>query len=426
MNTHLPSDSQCIDDNERACLVCVTDYDGMLRGKRLAPSKIAKIAKSTIGFSDVLFWWNIQDDLIPHRASETIDRTYSDGKVLLDWSTRRTNWLDSSVDVVIGEFTGDHSGMCSRGLLRSQVNRLRELGIEARVGFELEFGVFSLDNNKDVKWDCAKKGNTGYSVSELAKKEDWSSRLLTMAHEMSFPIEGFHTETGPGMYEVALEATEPLESADRAALFKTFLRALCKAHGTSITFMAKPDDRMPTLGGHIHISFAGDNAESLLCSALASLLLNARDLTLMFAPNVNSYKRYTPGHWTPVRIDWGYEDRNRAFRWIGSGLESRIETRIAGADTNPYLATAAILGCAIDGISRALRLEKIPDSLSTNPAEMPSSLGEAISLLRGSTFANKVFDQQFLQQYLYTRESEWRKYLNAVTDWEKARYLSAV
>jgi glutamine synthetase len=255
-------------------------------------------------------------------------------------------------------------------------------------------------------------------------------------------IEGLHTETGPGVYEVAIKYDAALRSADKAALFKTAMKQLCARMGYSVTFMAKFHHDLPGSSGHIHQSLWRDGKNVFHdpavphgLSALAMHYLGGQvalmpEVTALVSPTVNSYKRYVPGVWAPLNASWGFENRTCAIRAIpGSAKSTRLEYRQTAADINPYIAMATVLAAGLWGIEQ----RKDPPapvqgdaSAREDLAKLPRNLRDAVTLLEGSETARALLGDGFVDHYVRTRDWEWRQYERVVTDWELARYFEVI
>jgi glutamine synthetase len=266
--------------------------------------------------------------------------------------------------------------------------------------------------------------------------------ILNGMREFEVPIEGLHTETGPGVYEVAIRYGDALKAADHAALFKTAMKQIAHRHGLSVTFMAKWNAALPGCSGHLHQSMwqGDDNAfydpraprgmSLLMRRYMAGQLALMQELTALYSPTVNSYKRYVPGVWAPLVASWGVENRNAAVRVIGAGDPKalRIEYRQTAADINPYIAMAACLGAGLWGIEQELDLpaEAHGDPGDTGPMRLPRTLADATERLAKSRAAKQLFGPAFVEHYVATRRWEVRCYDKAVTDWELRRYFEIV
>jgi glutamine synthetase len=288
-------------------------------------------------------------------------------------------------------------------------------------------------------------GAFGYSVLRNSVHSDLYQELLDLGQAMRFPIEGLHTETGPGVLEAALTYCEALEAADRAALFKTFAKVVAQRHGLMATFMAKWSNSYAGQSGHLHISARkADGSPAFHDAAKPHEMSDAMrwfvggqqalmpELLSMIACTVNSYSRLIPGYWAPTSATWGVENRTTALRVIRGGPSSqRVEYRIAAADINPYIALAAAIGSGLWGIEH--RIE--PDApISGNSYDMqhaesrrlPTTLFEAASRLEASKAARSLFGDAFVEHYAATRQWEEREFRKAITDWELSRYFEII
>ena len=263
---------------------------------------------------------------------------------------------------------------------------------------------------------------------------------------MRFPIEGIHTETGPGVIEAALTVAPALEAADRAALFKTFVKVLAQRRELMATFMAKWSPDYPGQSGHIHLSlqqaetgdpvFFEENAEYGMSDTQRHFLAGQQQLMpeflAMIAPTVNSYTRLIPGFWAPTQASWGVENRTTALRVIpGNPSSQRIEYRVGAADANPYLALAAALASGLYGVEH--RLEPSPmvrgnayDGPQDDGLALPATLWQAAQNLKASEAAKALFGDAFVQHFAHTREWEEREYRAHISDWEMDRYFEII
>jgi glutamine synthetase len=257
------------------------------------------------------------------------------------------------------------------------------------------------------------------------------------------PIEGLHTETGPGVYEVAILFSEALEAADRAILFKAGTKEIGSRFGIMPSFMAKWNPQLPGCSGHIHQSLSdgrknlfhdakgAHGMSALFQSYLAGQVDALMGMAPMFWPTINSYKRLVDGFWAPVKPTWGVDNRTASFRVIACSPKStRLETRCPGADVNPYLAMAAVLAAGLHGVEQRLKLTAPPIHGTNQGAEnvprAPRTLIETTRIFRESAVARDWFGDDFVDHFAATREWEWRQWLDAVTDWEMKRYFEII
>jgi glutamine synthetase len=257
------------------------------------------------------------------------------------------------------------------------------------------------------------------------------------------PVEGLHTETGPGVFEAAILYTGGIDAGDRGILFKQAAKEIGLRFGIMPSFMAKWSTRYPGCSGHIHQSLS-DGKRNLFYDArhphrmsklfesyLAGQLALLEDLQAMYAPTVNSYKRLVDGMWAPVKRTWGVDNRTATLRVIpGSAKSTRLESRCPGADVNPYIALAAVVGAGLWGIEKKLKLKDAPLTGDAAKAakipRLPRNLMHATENLKRSKAARELFGETFVDHFVRTREWEWRQFQDAVTDWELKRYFEII
>ena len=286
-------------------------------------------------------------------------------------------------------------------------------------------------------------GMFGYSLLRMNHRREFFNALMDELPAFGVPIEGLHTETGPGVYEAAILFSEALEAADRAILFKTGAKEIGARFGVMPSFMAKWSQQYPGCSGHIHQSLsdgkknlfwdasAARSMSTLFESYLAGQLACLMEFAPMFWPTVNSYKRLVDGFWAPVKPTWGMDNRTASFRVLVPGAKAtRLETRCPGADINPYLAMAAVLAAGLYGVEKGLRLTTPPITGTNQGAEdvprAPRTLIETTRVFKQSTIARDWLGDDFVDHFAATREWEWRQWLDGVTDWELKRYLEII
>lgn len=433
--------------------VGVFDIDGVLRGKLINRDKFASALTKGFGFCDVIFGWDSDDQLYDNVKFTGWHTGYPDAEVrLLPETTRDLPFeFDGQGLLVLGEMDGTAEQVCPRGCLRRVLDRAREMGYEVSASLEYEFFVFqetpeSVRAKHYQELDPITPGNFGYSVLRNSVWSEFYEALLALSDQMDFPVEGIHTETGPGVIEAALRYGDALEAADRAALFKTFVKVLAQRHDLMATFMAKWSNKYPGQSGHIHISmrkiddgtsaFYDANAPHQMSEEMSQFVSGQQrlmpQLLAMVSPTVNSYSRLIPGFWAPTHSAWGVENRTTALRVInGSASAQRVEYRVAAADGNPYLALAAAIGSGLWGIENKIDPvaplvgnayeQELPDS-----DRLPATLWEAAQNLKQSVAARHLFGDDFVDHYAATREWEEREFRKAITDWELKRYFEII
>ena len=430
--------------------VGVFDNDGILRGKFVDRPKFFAALEKGLGFCDVVLGWDSNDQLYDNVTFTGWHTAFPDARVRLLPETCRSLPLEGNMLFVLGEFTGGAEEVCPRATLRRVLRRAAAMGYSANAAAEYEFFLFRetpatvrQKNYRDL--ENLTPGYFGYSVLRSAVHAELYQDLLKLAADMRMPIEGLHTETGPGVIEAALHYAEALEAADRAALFKTFTKVLAQRRGLMATFMAKWSEKLPGQSGHLHVSLTRKDGVSAFYDEAAPHTMSQEmrwfvggqqalmpELLAMVASNVNSYSRLVPGYWAPTSATWGVENRTCALRVIkGDPKSQRVEYRIAAADINPYLALAVAIGSGLWGIEHRIEPD---DPISGNaydrklPAgrQLPRTLTEAAARLAHSRAAQELFGAPFVSHFAASREWEDREFRRAVTDWELGRYFEII
>jgi glutamine synthetase len=428
----------------------VFDMDGIMRGKYLARDKFLSAFSKDLGFCDVVLGWDSNDQLYDNTKFTGWHTAYPDATVRLLPETHRDIPFEPQTALVLGEFSGRAESVCPRGTLRRVLRRASDMGYAVSAAAEFEFFVFdeTPQTIRDKGYRNLKTmtpGNFGYSVLRSSVHADLYHELLNVSQAMRFPIEGLHTETGPGVLEAALTYCDALEAADRAALFKTFAKVVAQRHGVMATFMAKWSNAVPGQSGHLHISLRSTEGKGVFYDAskphdmsdemrwfLGGQQTLMPQFLSMIAGTVNSYSRLVPGYWAPTSASWGVENRTTALRVIRGGASSqRIEYRIAAADINPYIALAAAIGSGLWGIEQ--RIEPDAPIVGNSYAlehppqrRLPATLYEAAERLLASKPARELFGDEFVEHYAATRQWEEREFRKAITDWELARYFEII
>jgi len=332
-----------------------------------------------------------------------------------------------------------------RALLRRVGARARAMGFLPKFGSEFEFFIFretptSLRAKGFQQLEPLTPGMFGYSWLRTSQNSDLVHALIDGCNGFGLEVEGFHTETGPGVYECAIRYGVLEPAADRSVLFKSAVKEICARHGLTACFMSKPSARLPGCSGHVHQSLwtlAGErNAfhdprapggmSPTLRHYLGGQLKLMPELTALYWPTINSYKRSVENTWAPTSATWGRENRTCALRVIGSDPKStRVEFRLLGADMNPYVGMAASLAAGLWGIEHQVEPgEPVSgNAYRGDAAPLPRNLRDAITLLDRSTVAREILGEEFVDHYLRTRTWEVRQYERAVTTWELERYF---
>ncbi|MEX0801687.1 MAG: glutamine synthetase family protein [Dehalococcoidia bacterium] len=429
------------------------DLDGVYRGKRVSAEHFLHAAEGE-GFPqcDVLFGWDIQDTVIGNLPYSNWETGFGDIVMRPDLGTLAVvPWEPGSASVVCDFYTeeGEPLPISPRFVLQRAVARAAEMGFRPLMAAELEVRFFQEDQHslREKGFSNLRPINPGYncySIHHASIDEPIIGRVRRCLNEYGIPVDGYNREHGAGMYEINLRHTDAVAAADQTMLYKSASKEIAAQVGALPTFMAKYADGVDGCGGHLHQSLwstqgdastfwddGGDHhLSATMRSYLAGVLATAPEFMLMYAPNVNSYKRFRVGAWTPINLTWGIDNRTTALRVIASSPGAiRIENRIPGADLNPYLGFAATLAGGLHGIEN--NLEPPPattanayDVASAEP--LPLSLPEALDRFRDSALARRWFGDAFVDQYVAFREWEVQCHRQAVTDWERRRYFEMV
>ena len=426
----------------------VTDLDGVLRAKYISGEKLAGANHYGFGFCNVIFGWDVADAVYPEPQP---DPGFADAHARPDMTTLRTLPWEEDIPFLLADFradTGFAGAVCPRSLLARVIKKAADMGFTARFGPEYEWFTYRETPESLAAKDFRQlrpltPGMFGYSGLRTSQNGEFLRDLFEQLAAFDVQLEGLHTETGPGVLEAAVSHREAMEAADRAALLKLGVKEISYRHGLVSSFMAKPSAELPGCGGHLHQSLwrgdtnvfyaedAADGISETLRQYIAGQLLLLPEIMPLFAPTVNSYKRYTEGSWAATRANWGTENRTVALRHVpGGAANSRLETRVPGADANPYLAIAAALAAGLYGIEHGLELDS-PAVAGSSYAqavgrELPRNLGAAVAAMRASERARELFGEAFFDHFLRTRVLEWQGFLRAVTDWETRRYFEQI
>ena len=423
------------------------DVDGVLRGKYISLDKLESALSGGFGFCDVIFGWDIADDLYDSASVTGWERGFPDTLAVLDTSSIRDIPWEPHVALILADFRDEQGAAhpaCPRSLFKAMIDKAAGLGLSAKFSAEYEFFFFketpeTLREKGFQQLDSLTPGMFGYSALRTGQNRELMADILDGMAAFDVEVEGLHTETGPGVYEAAIRYDDALAAADKAALFKVGLKQIAREHGLSVTFMAKWNAALLGSSGHVHQSlwrdgsnvFAAEDGQMspTLRHYIGGVCQLMPEMTAMISPTVNSYKRYVPGVWAPLTASWGVENRTCGVRVIGqdSPKAARVEFRQPAADMNPYIAMAGCLGAGLHGIENEI---EPPDAVEGDATDvgrpLPRTLGAATEALAQSEAAKTIFGAAFVDHYVHTRRWEQRRYDLAVTDWELRRYFEAV
>jgi glutamine synthetase len=427
------------------------DLFGRLVGKRTTGRFFLEhVADHGTENCDYLIACDIANNPVAGFRFASYDQGYGDMLALADWSaTWVVPWVEKTALVICDLSdveTGQSIREAPRSILRAQVDAAKALGFRPMMGSEIEFFLFdtSYANAHTAGYrDLRPAGDwvQDYHVLQTTRDEPIIGAIRRGLEAAGVPVEFTKGEAGRGQHEINLDYTDALAMADRNVLYKTAVKEIAAQHGKSATFMAKYDFDETGSSCHVHSSlwtldgsralFSDDathGPSDLFNHYLAGLLATAREFSLLWAPTINSYKRFQPGSWAPTGVAWGVDNRTLGFRRVGHGSSLRIESRVPGADANSYLAFAGVIGGGLHGIRHELSLEAefVGNGYDASLPRIPSSLIEAIDLWRNSTIAREVFGDDVHHHILVMAEAEWASFNKTVTDWERRRYFELI
>jgi glutamine synthetase len=435
----------------RKVKVGAVDVDGVWRGKYISLDKFFSAAKGGLGFCDVVFGWDLGDELYDNAKVTGWHTGYPDAQARVDISTGRViPWEPDSAAFLLDFVNPDGTPYeaSPRQLLQRIGRRARQMGFQPKFGSEYEYFIFketphSLHEKGFRNLTPLTPGMFGYSWLRTSANASLVHAIVDGCNAFGVDIEGMHTETGPGVYETAIRYDELEKAADKSLLFKTAVKEICARHGLTACFMAKPNAKLPGCSGHVHQSlwnlkgdqntFHDEGEEQGMSQTLRHYIGGQvelmPELTALYWPTINSYKRSIENTWAPTTATWGIENRTTAIRVIGDSAKSmRIEYRQLGADMNPYIGMAVSLAAGLWGIENKVEPGQpcAGNGYEAKARPLPRSLKDAVALLKASKRAKELLGEGFVDHYIRTREWEVRQYERAVTTWELERYMELI
>ncbi|MER6184049.1 glutamine synthetase family protein [Streptomyces sp. NPDC001652] len=417
------------------------DMQGRLQGKRFAARFfLDEVLHHGTEGCNYLLAVDTEMNTVEGYTMSSWDRGYGDFAMHPDLSTlRRVPW-NAGTAMLIADLAWDNGSpvvAAPRQILRRQLERLAELGYTAMVGTELEFIVFK--DTYEQAWDAGYQGltpanqyNIDYSVLGTGRIEPLLRRIRNDMTGAGLVVESAKGECNPGQHEIVFKYDEAVVTCDQHAIYKTGTKEIAAQEGVSITFMAKYNEREGN-SCHIHLSLtdtAGNNVmadndgmSEVMRHFLAGQLAALRDFSLLYAPNINSYKRFQPGSFAPTAVAWGHDNRTCALRVVGHGRSMRFENRLPGGDVNPHLAVAGLVAAGLYGIEQKLELPEActGNAYTADYAHVPTTLREAAELWENSPIAKAAFGDEVVAHYRNMARVELDAFDAAVTDWELRR-----
>jgi glutamine synthetase len=420
-------------------LLAIVDMQGRLQGKRLTATHfLDEVVPNNAEGCNYLLAVDVEMNTVDGYSMSSWEKGYGDFMMVPDFDTLRpVPWHPGTALLLADVKWEDGSDVVAspRQILRRQLDRLSERGWVANAGTELEFILFR--DSYETAWEKgfsdlnpANLYNVDYSLLGTARVEPLIRRIRNEMAAAGLVVENSKGECNYGQHEINFRYSDALTSADAHAIYKTGAKEIAAQEEMSITYMAKYDEREGN-SCHIHLSLAGSDGAALFDESretferfVAGQLAALRELTLFFAPNVNSYKRFAEGSFAPTAVAWGHDNRTCSMRVVGHGPALRVENRMPGADVNPYLALAAMIAAGLDGIDRELELPPpVEGNAYTDEAleHVPSTLRDARDLFEASSLARDAFGPEVVDHYLNNARVELAAFEAAVTDWERVR-----
>jgi glutamine synthetase len=441
-------DAYIADPTSRFATVAMTDTNGLLRGQMVSVKSLAGIAKAGMGMSPVTFALDPTDVVlnIPGVSDEASD--FHDDPLVVDPATvRRLPWSKPGYDLmVLSNYGGATSDLCPRSILSRVLARAADAGFVPKYGMELEYTLFD-----ETPESALAKGYRNLKTATPHKSHDlviyqvqqteWYEALAEICEPLKINLAKMHEEIGGGFLEACISAGTGLEPADQLVLLKNFVRALALRQGKCVTYMPRWTEDADSQSIHLHVSLAdkagkhvfhdpaGKNGVSQqFRHFLGGLQRYIGDMTLIFQPTVNSYRRFAPGTFAPPGLTWGFENRTTCFRLVGHDAGSlRVENRLPGADTNPYLTVAATVAAGIAGIVEGIEPE--PEVIGNGYVQdnggpdYARSMPEAIERLSKSAFARDWLGERFIDSFAASRQSQHDEFRKKVPDVELQRFF---
>jgi glutamine synthetase len=432
---------------------CV-DLDGIWRGKQFGVDYFMdSVATNGTNIANVLFAWDIGDEVLDGLKYSNWDTGFPDFKLLPDLGTMRLNpWDPRTASVIcdIYELDGSPMAFSPRALLQRAVEKAEQMGYKPKAAYEYEFYLFEGAANdlaangwRDVK---AMRGSGHcYSMLHHAGSDAILGQFRSLMRAAGVEIESTISEHGPGQFEINLKYSDALAAADTALFAKNAIKAIAANNGVTACFMAKPNAKWAGSSGHMHMSLSSTDGVPLFSNAkdpnmlsdlglsfLAGVKEFSRELSAIYLPNINSYKRTNGGAWAAANSSWGIDNRTVSFRAIPSaGPAARVENRIPGADSNPYLVIASSLLCGLRGIEKGMSagapfIGNAYRATWDQARPLASSLEQAIGLFEASEIVRELFGTNFVEHYVGMKKWEIARTNTHITDWELGRYLEII
>jgi glutamine synthetase len=426
-------------------VVAMTDMQGRLTGKRIHGQYfLDEVVKHGTEGCNYLLAVDVDMNTVDGYEMSSWERGYSDFALIPDLNTLRlTPWQPGAALILADVAWLDHTDVVAspRQVLRKQIAELEKAGMVAMCGTELEFVVYK--DTYEEAWNKGYKNltpvnqyNVDYSILGGSRIEPLLREIRLGMSAAGMTVESVKGECNLGQHEIAFKYSDALSNCDNHVIYKNGAKEIAAQQGYALSFMAKPNEKEGN-SSHIHLSFRGLNGELVMTDDtdkehgmsdvgrqfIAGQIAHLRELSILFAPNINSYKRYVPGSFAPTAVRWGRDNRTCALRLVGHGAGLRLENRVPGGDVNPYLAVSGIIAAGLDGIKKKMVLEPAfkGNAYDSDSARVPATMTEALALWEESAWVKEVFGAEVQSHYANMARVEIAAYSKAVTDWELFR-----
>ena len=426
-------------------VVAMTDMQGRLTGKRIHGQYfLDEVVKHGTEGCNYLLAVDVDMNTVAGYEMSSWERGYSDFALIPDLNTLRLiTWQPGAALILADVAWLDHTDVVAspRQILRKQIAELEKAGMVPMCGTELEFVVYK--DSYEEAWNKGYKDltpvnqyNVDYSILGGSRIEPLLRDIRMGMTTAGMVVESVKGECNFGQHEIAFKYSDALSNCDNHVIYKNGAKEIADQQGYALTFMAKPNEKEGN-SSHIHLSFRGLKGELVMVDEsdkehgmseigrqfIAGQIAHLRELSILLAPNINSYKRYVPGSFAPTAIRWGRDNRTCALRLVGHGAGLRLENRVPGGDVNPYLAVAGIIAAGLDGIKNKLKLEPAftGNAYESDSSRVPASMPEALDLWEKSEWVKQTFGAEVQAHYANMARVEIAAYGKAVTDWELFR-----
>ena len=437
------------DHKKRFVTIAIVDTNGLLRGQKIAARALDNILNNGLGMAPAQLALDPTDEILPIPGVTDDSADFHDSVLRVDKDSQTTMPFERQEDaqLYLAEFSGDAAGLCPRTLLRRQLERAESLGLKPFYGFEQEFTLFNETSESIATKEFDNLNTaTSYPSHDLliyqSIQSDFYAEVADMCEILGVRLAKMHEEIGGGFMECCIDAGSELEPADQVILLRNFLKVLAVRRGQTISYMPRWSEEADSQSTHIHVSLRDSKGTPLFFSAsdeqnmsdtfrhfIGGMQRYLPEMMLVFAPTVNSWRRFAEGTFAPPAFTWGIENRTTAFRVVGEGEQSRrVENRLPGSDANPYLFTAATLAAGLSGIEEKLEPTAptvgngyIPGAGEGEP--LPADMQSAIDALKSSAHARKTLGDQFVEAITSTRSAQLESFKDKTLVDERKRFF---